>query len=117
MQQGGQGYSPLADALGSLRQWTDAAGAVVGSASYDPFGGVLAQQGFTSPWGFAGEYHDPTTGWQYLRARWYNPAIGRFTQGDPFPGVASLPLTQNPYVYGLNGQEPSRRPTQARPLG
>jgi hypothetical protein len=21
---------------------------------------------------------------------------------DPFPGVASLPLTQNPYVYGLN---------------
>jgi len=90
------------DALGSLRQWTNAAGAGVGSASYAPFGGVLAQQGFTSPWGFAGEYHDPATGLQYLRARWYQPGVGRFTQVDPFPGVASLPLTQNPYVYGLN---------------
>jgi len=102
VRQGGQGYSPLADALGSLRQWTDAAGAVVGSASYDPFGGVLAQQGFTSPWGFAGEYHDPLTGLQYLRARWYQPGVGRFTQVDPFPGIQTLPLTQNPYVYAGN---------------
>ncbi len=102
VRQGGQGYSPLADALGSLRQWTDAAGTVVGSASYDPFGGVLSQQGFTSPWGFAGEYHDPATGLQYLRARWYQPGVGRFTQRDPFPGVLALPLTLNPYVYGLN---------------
>jgi len=102
VQQGGQGYSPLADALGSLRQWTDAAGAGVGSASYDPFGGVLSQQGFTSPWGFAGEYHDPLTGLQYLRARWYQPGVGRFTQVDPFPGIQTLPLTQNPYVYAGN---------------
>jgi len=74
----------------------------VGSASYAPFGGVLSQQGFTSPWGFAGEYHDPTTGLQYLRARWYQPGVGRFTQGDPFPGVLALPLTLNPYVYAVN---------------
>ncbi len=65
---------------------TNAAGAVVGSASCDPFGGALSRQGFTSPWGFAGEYHDPLTGLQYLRARWYQPGVGRFTQGDPFPG-------------------------------
>jgi len=64
LQHNGAWYYPQTDALGSLRQWTTAAGAGVGSASYDPFGGVLAQQGFTSPWGFAGEYHDPTTGWQ-----------------------------------------------------
>jgi hypothetical protein len=45
-------------------------GTVAGQASFDPFGGFLSQPGFTSlPWGFAGEYHDPTTGLQYLRAR------------------------------------------------
>jgi len=89
---------------------------VVGSASYDPFGGVLSQQGFTSPWGFAGEYHDPTTGLQYLRARWYQPGVGRFTQVDPFPGVVSLPLTQNPYVYGLNSPTNLTDPTGKDPL-
>jgi len=88
----------------------------VGSASYDPFGGVLAQQGFTSPWGFAGEYHDPLTGLQYLRARWYQPGVGRFTQVDPFQGIQTLPLTQNPYVYGLNSPTNLTDPTGENPL-
>ncbi|MBN2394561.1 MAG: RHS repeat-associated core domain-containing protein [Anaerolineae bacterium] len=39
---------------------------------------------------------------QVLRARWYDPATGRFTQVDPFAGVLSLPGTQQPYAYGLN---------------
>ncbi len=90
LEHNGAWYYPQTDALGSLRQWTDAAGAVVGSASYDPFGGELSRQGFTSPWGFAGEYHDPTTGLQYLRARWYQPGVGRFTQGDPCPSQTAL---------------------------
>jgi len=37
-----------------------------------------------------------------LRARWYDPATGRFTQVDPFPGLLSLPGTQHPYAYTLN---------------
>ena len=49
----------------------------------------------TAPW-YSG------TGLQYLRARWYEPAVGRFTQVDPFPGVMSMPRTQHPYIYGLN---------------
>ncbi|MDY0019031.1 MAG: hypothetical protein RBT47_03430 [Anaerolineae bacterium] len=90
--------------LGSVRQWTNSAGAVVGSAAYDPFGGPLADS--SSPavlstggsWGYAGEWTDPS-GLQYLRARWYlsrrlayrlragNPAIGRFTQVNPATGM------------------------------
>jgi len=35
----------------------------------------------------------------YLRARWYDPATGRFLTRDPFPGLAALPQTQHPYVY------------------
>ena len=41
---------------------------------------------------------DPT-GLIYLRARWYDPATGRFLTRDPFPGLATLPTTQHPYVY------------------
>ena len=47
---------------------------------------------------FTGETQDPT-GLYYLRARWYDPATGRFLTRDPFPGLAALPQTQHPYVY------------------
>ena len=91
------------DALGSVRQWTDAAGTVVGSQAYTPFGIPTDRQGvLPAPFGFAGEWTDAATGLQYLRARWYDPATGRFTQVDPFPGLLSLPTTQHPYAYALN---------------
>jgi RHS repeat-associated protein len=65
---------------------------------------------FPAPFGFAGEacpergegWTDALIGLQYLRARWYDPATGRFTQVDPFPGLLSLPGTQHPYAYALN---------------
>jgi len=63
-----------------------------------------------SPFGYTGEtcpersegWTSAATGLQYLRARWYDPTTGRFTQVDPFPGVLSLPGTQHPYSYGLD---------------
>jgi RHS repeat-associated protein len=101
-QQSGAWQYPLADGLGSLRQWTDAGGQVTYAARYAPFGSLLWQQGTApAPWGFAGEMQDPT-GLLYLRARWYDPATGRFLTRDPFPGLAVLPSTQHPYVYALN---------------
>jgi len=76
---------------------------VVGAREYDPYGAIIQQQGvIPTPLGFAGEWHDRATGLQYLRARWYQPATGRFTQVDPFPGVLPLPATQHPYQYALN---------------
>lgn len=99
----GQWYYPHTDALGSIRRWSDAGGSSVGELTYDPYGSIIQQHGvIPSPLGFAGEWHDPTTGLQYLRARWYDPAMGRFTQVDPFPGLSSLPGTQHPYAYALN---------------
>ncbi|HOV28163.1 MAG TPA: RHS repeat-associated core domain-containing protein, partial [Pseudobacteroides sp.] len=35
---------------------------------------------------YAGEQFDPVTGQYYLRARFYNPVIGRFTQEDTYRG-------------------------------
>jgi RHS repeat-associated protein len=51
---------------------------------------------------YTGEQNDLDTGLIYLRARWYDPATGRFTTRDPFPGFAVLPQTLHPYVYVNN---------------
>ena len=65
----------LPDRLGSVRQLTDPAGAVLLAQSYDPFGNVLQQTGSgQSIFGYTGEQTDPT-GLVFLRARYYNPAI------------------------------------------
>lgn len=41
-------------------------------------------------------------GYQYLRARYYDPATGRFISKDPFAGLLGSPKTQSPYSYVLN---------------
>ncbi len=50
---------------------------------------------------FTGEQTDPT-GLQYLRARYYDPSIGRFWTRDPWPGLAYDPQGQNLYTYAFN---------------
>ena len=52
-------------------------------------------------YGYAGEWTD-ASGLQYLRARYYSPAQGRFLTKDPFPGFLSQPTTLNPYAYVAN---------------
>jgi RHS repeat-associated protein len=93
----------LHDGLGSVRQLSDAQGNIVQRYEHSPFGEVLAAQGQRpSALQYTGEQNDLATGLIYLRARWYDPATGRFTTRDPFPGLAALPQTLHPYVYALN---------------
>jgi RHS repeat-associated protein len=49
---------------------------------------------------FAGEQFDPTLDQYYLRARYYDPSQGRFTQMDEWDGKACTPITLNKYIYG-----------------
>ena len=51
---------------------------------------------------FTAQWQDAATGLYYLRARYYDPATGRFLTRDPFPGFAALTQTQNPYAYAMN---------------
>jgi RHS repeat-associated protein len=91
---GGAWAYPLGDALGSVRQWTDDAGNVTYAAGYAPYGETLWQVGSTqSAWGFTGEWWDANLQVIYLRARWYIPATGRFSQRDPWMGDIYLPPT------------------------
>ncbi|WP_281278834.1 RHS repeat-associated core domain-containing protein, partial [Paenibacillus kobensis] len=52
--------------------------------------------------GYSGEMWDKTTGLQYLRARWYDPSMGRFINEDTYEGDITNPLSQNLYTYVHN---------------
>lgn len=92
----------LTDALGSVRQLTDASGDVTFRQSFDPFGNMISQSGQSdSSYGYAGERTD-ASGLQYLRARYYSPSQGRFFTKDPFPGIMTQPASLTPYTYALN---------------
>src|SRR3990172_8804510 len=45
---------------------------------------------------------DPESGMYFLRARYYDPKVGRFISRDPIEGTLTNPQTQNPYVYSGN---------------
>ncbi|MDY7076418.1 MAG: RHS repeat-associated core domain-containing protein [Chloroflexota bacterium] len=89
----------LPDALGSVRQEVGGAGAVASTREWTPFGVELGvgQAGL----GYTGEWWDVSVGLQYLRARWYDGRVGRFTRRDPWEGNHQQPLTMNPYLYAL----------------
>jgi RHS repeat-associated protein len=99
-----QGSTPtyyLYDGLGSTTRLADGAGAVTGAYSYDAFGAVRSHTGASTQWSFTGEQND-ANGLEYLRARYYDPALGRFLTQDPWPGSVFSPQSLNPYAYVLN---------------
>ncbi len=83
------------DGLNSVRQETDAAGNVLTTRSFDPYG-VPLQGGGGTPFGYTGEVWDAQTQLVFLRARYYNEATGRFIQRDPSR------LERNLYAYAAS---------------
>ncbi len=69
---------------GDVVQLADSAGAVTQEYDYDAFGVEKdADTADANPFRYCGEYFDADTGTYYLRARYYAPALGRFTSEDP----------------------------------
>lgn len=100
LQQGGIVSFYHQDAQGSTRALTNAAGATTDTYLYDAFGNLTRTTGSTGNRHlYTGEQFDSASGLYYLRARHYDPAIGRFTTRDTFPGDATLPLSLHPYLY------------------
>ncbi|MEK6754217.1 MAG: RHS repeat-associated core domain-containing protein [Chloroflexota bacterium] len=100
-QQGSTTEYFLGDALGSVRQMTNQTGAITFAQTYDPYGAVTHSSGLSShtDYGFTGESYSPSTQLTYLRARYYNPADGRFTSRDTWGGDVNRPLSLNRWGY------------------
>ena len=106
------------DATFSTRQLTDSTGAVTDSYTYDAFGLLRDATGATTNnYLFTGEQFDPHLNLYYLRARYLDPATGRFLSRDPMEGYPLQPQSFYPYVYAennpLNRFDPSGRFTVA----
>ncbi|WP_036633576.1 RHS repeat domain-containing protein, partial [Paenibacillus massiliensis] len=66
---------------------SDSSGKTLNQYSYDIWGGpITAEETVPNVLRYAGEYWDDTTGLQYLRARWYDPSMGRFMGEDTYQG-------------------------------
>ena len=66
--------------------------------TYDAFGNTIeAEEKIPNRYQYTGQQLDPITQQYYLRARFYNPAIARFTQEDEYHGDGL-----NLYAYCAN---------------
>lgn len=100
------------DGLGSTRALTDIDGNLTDTYSYDAYGNLLHSTGnTTNNYLYTGEQYDPNLDSYYLRARYYDPGLGRFNSPDPFGGLMTEPLSiaKYPYAHGnpVNAIDPS----------
>ena len=100
------------DGLGSTRVLTDLDGNVVADYNYEAFGELIDSTGdVENDYLFAGEQFDGDLGQYYLRQRFYDQNVGRFTRRDVYEGRSEEPLTLHKYLYAhsdpINGTDPS----------
>jgi RHS repeat-associated protein len=96
------------DGAGSVRQLTDSNGTPTDEYEYDAYGNSFTKSGTTpNNYLYRGEQYDPDLGLYYLRARYYNPATGRFLSRDPEDGYAKDPASLHKYLYA--GGDPVNR--------
>ena len=91
------GYS---DGLGNTRLLTDETERKTDSYDYEAFGELLKSEGGSpNEYLFAGERYEAQLGLYDLRARFYEPGVGRFTQRDRLAGWERRPVTLHRYLY------------------
>ncbi|MEA2640771.1 MAG: hypothetical protein QOF51_2165 [Chloroflexota bacterium] len=124
----GSPYVLHTDAQGSVRVITDSAANVVESYYNDEYGNPLITLSASAPNNVASqprqytaEPRDSETGFIYLRARMYDPAVGRFLQRDRAAGNRGSTLSQNRYGYvgdnPLGRSDPSGNSWEGDPGG
>ena len=102
----------VTDPHGNVIQLTDESGAVIKTYEYDSFGNeVNPDRKDENPFRYCGEYYDKETEEIYLRARYYQPVVGRFLIRDSYTGEEDEPLRLHLYAYcgndGVNSVDPS----------
>jgi RHS repeat-associated protein len=91
------------DGLGSTRLLTNSSGATTDTYSFAAYGPLLTHSGSSNnTFLFAGEQQDFESNQYYLRARYYDPIVGRFLNRDSFHGESQKPLTLHKYLYAAD---------------
>jgi RHS repeat-associated protein len=97
----------LVDGLGSTKALTDSSGVVTDRYIYDAYGNLLSSSGSTqNSYLYTGQQFDSRVGQYYLRDRYYNPSVGRFTRMDSYLENSRIyipsvnPISLNKYLYG-----------------
>lgn len=124
-------YHYVSDEQGSITHVTEGEGKdadgpqsehkILNRYTYDAFGNTIdCEETVSNRFRYQGEQHDPVTRQYYLRARYYNPVIGRFTQEDTYYGdglnlyqyCAGNPVRyRDPGGHGAVEQNPYKRYT------
>ena len=91
-------YHYASDEMGSTTHIVDESGNVQNRYAYDAWGKIeVKEEAVPNRFTYYGQQIDPITQQYYLRARFYNPVIGRFTQEDTYRGDGL-----NLYAYCAN---------------
>ncbi len=78
-----------------------AAGTQTKTYDYDAFGNEKDRVGADpNPFRYCGEYFDVESGSYYLRARYYDPSVGRFTQEDTHWNASNMIYGDEPQQIG-----------------
>jgi RHS repeat-associated protein len=93
----------LEDGMGNIRFVTNSNGDKVMGYNYDPYGSIRNTNGSSdNTLQFKAEPYESDHGLYYMRARFYDPTIGRFISRDPFEGTLNNPQSQNGFAFAYN---------------
>jgi len=90
------------DPIGSTVALTNSSGEIIDSYSYEEFGQLLTSSGTTAnPYQYVGKFGVATApdDLLFMRARYYDPATGRFSTTDPVEGGFDNPQSLHDYLY------------------
>jgi RHS repeat-associated protein len=93
----------LGDQLGSTTVSVNASTGAASTQRFLPYGAPRSGSIGATDRGWIGQTKDASTGLQYLNARYYDPAVGRFTATDP---LADLGRPSTLDAYGYSGGSP-----------
>ena len=93
-------------------------GNLVKGYEYDEYGNTTdgGEESFINEVTFTGSVRDLGSGLQYMNARYYDPATGRFVSQDTYTGTPYAPWTQHLYSYCGNNPVNMVDPTGHMPV-
>jgi len=101
VERGGEPYFYHADHLGSIVAMSNENGDIVNVYEYDAYGQrLVADEEVANPYSYTGREFDAESDLYFYRARYYDPAIGRFLAEDP------VGFEAGPNLYSYVGNNP-----------